>query len=230
MEKTNLLLDGTSKRVYATDNPGLLIQEFKDDQAAHGGQKKTVIPGKGAANNKISAKLFEVLESKGVSTHFVKTAGESEMLVKKLDMIPIEVTIRNIVAGGMSRLLGIEEGRALKEPVLEFHYKNDALCDPLINEYHIKALELAKEKELDVIRKRSFEVNNIMKIFFNERGLDLVDFKIEFGRIKGKLIVGDELSMDTARVWEKRTGRRLDKEGALETYNEMLAIVLGSKQ
>jgi len=236
MKKLNQLYEGKAKKVFATDNPDLLIQEFKDDATAFDATKRGTIHKKGVINNKISARLFELLSSKGVETHFVKLLSDTEMLVKKLEIIPVEVTIRNIVAGGMSRLLGIEEGLVLKEPVLEYHYKNDALHDPLINDYHIRALAIATDAELDVVRNRSFEINNILKFFFGERKLDLVDFKLEFGRHKGKVILGDEISPDTCRFWEKGTGRKMDKDrfrrdlGQIEeTYEEMLNIVLNNK-
>jgi len=236
MKKLSMLYEGKAKKIFATDNPDHVIQEFKDDATAFDATKKGVIRGKGVVNNTISAKLFTHLESKGVSTHFIKQLNDTEMLVKKLDIVPIEVTIRNIVAGGMSKMLGIEEGKVLKEPVLEYHYKNDALHDPLMNEYHIRALDLVKDKELDTIRKRSFEINNILKLFFNERNLDLVDFKLEFGLHKGKILLGDEISPDTCRFWEKGTGRKMDKDrfrrdlgNIEETYEEMLKIVVGEK-
>lgn len=236
MEKKNMIYEGKAKKLFATDNPDLVIQEFKDDATAFDATKRGTIIGKGVVNNRISAKLFELLESKGVNTHFVKLLNDRDMLVKKLSIIPVEVTIRNIVAGGMSKLLGLEEGIVLKEPVLEYHYKNDALHDPLINDYHIRALDIAKDKELDIIRKKSFEINNILKIYFNERNLDLVDFKLEFGRHKQKVLLGDEISPDTCRFWEKGTKRKMDKDrfrrdlgNVEETYQEMLKIVLGSK-
>jgi len=236
MKKIEMVYEGKAKKIYTTDDPDLVVQEFKDDATAFDATKRGTIVGKGIVNNKISACLFELLESKGIATHFVKLLSDKEMLVKRLKIIPIEVTIRNIVAGGMSRLLGIEEGTGLRCPVLEYHYKEDKLHDPLINEYHIKALDLAKENELDTIRDRSFEINNILKRFFLDRGLDLVDFKLEFGRHKDKVLLGDEISPDTCRFWEKGTRRKMDKDrfrrdlGSVEeTYKEMLDIVVGKK-
>lgn len=234
MEKGKQIYEGKAKKVYETDEPDFLIQEFKDDATAFDATKRGTIKNKGVVNNKISAKLFGLLESKGVETHFIRLLSDREMLVRKLEIIPVEVTVRNIVAGGMSKLLGVEEGRVLKEPVLEYHYKNDALHDPLINDYHIRALELATDKELESIKIRSFEVNNILKHFFNEKNLDLVDLKLEFGRHKGKMLLGDEISPDTCRFWEKETGRKMDKDrfrrdmgNIEETYEEMLRIVCG---
>jgi len=233
MKKLEMLYEGKAKKIFATDKPDLVIQEFKDDATAFDATKRGVIKGKGPVNNKISVVLFQLLESKGVKTHFVKVLSDTEMLVKKLSIIPIEVTIRNIVAGGMSKLLGIEEGRVLKEPVLEYHYKSDELHDPLINDYHIKTLDIVKEKDLETIKKKSFEINNVLKHFFGEHNLDLVDFKLEFGHHKGKVLLGDEISPDTCRFWEKGTGRKMDKDrfrrdmGKVEeTYQEMLKIVL----
>lgn len=237
MKKLNMIYEGKAKKLYETEKPEFLIQEFKDDATAFDATKRGVIRNKGVVNNHISAKLFELLESKGVETHFVRLLNDRDMLVRNLKIIPVEVTIRNIVAGGMSKCLGIEEGLILKEPVLEYHYKNDALHDPLMNDYHIKALDIADDRELETIRKRSFEVNNILKHFFSEKNLDLVDFKLEFGRHKGKVLLGDEISPDTCRFWEKGTKRKMDKDrfrrdlGKIEeTYQEMFKIVVGSKE
>ena len=163
-----MIYEGKAKKLYRTEDPDLLIQEFKDDATAFDATKRGTIRNKGVVNNKISAKLFELLESKGVETHFVRLLSDREMLVKSLEIIPVEVTIRNVVAGGMSKLLDIEEGKVLKEPVLEYHYKKDELHDPLFNDYHIKALGFAQDKELENIRKRSFEINNKVMNFFSK--------------------------------------------------------------
>lgn len=233
MKKGKLLYEGKAKRVYETDEPGLLIQEFKDDATAFDATKRGTIEDKGICNNKISAHLFQLLDSRGVPTHFVELLNEREMLVKRLEIVPVEVTIRNIVAGGMARMLGLEEGRELKMPVLEYHYKSDALHDPLINRYHILALELAQEEEMKAIDRYTFEVNNILLEFFNRRALKLVDFKLEFGRHKGKILLGDEISPDTCRLWDKSTNKKLDKDrfrrdlGDIEgAYQEVLKRVL----
>lgn len=232
MKKGRLIYEGKAKRLYETQNPDLLIQEFKDDATAFDATKRGIIQGKGIVNNKVSARLFSLLSQKGVENHFEELISEREMLIKKLDIIPVEVTIRNIVAGGMARLLGLEEGIVLKEPVLEYHYKNDSLHDPLINDYHIKALGLADSEELNFLKEKSFEVNNILKKFFDERNLDLVDFKLEFGRYKGKILLGDEISPDTCRFWEKKTKYKLDKDrfrrdlgNVEEAYQEILKRV-----
>ncbi len=232
MEKVKLLYEGKAKKVYSTEDSDLLIQEFKDDATAFNAKKKGTISQKGIVNNKVSSVLFELLESKGVKTHFVKQISERDMLIKKLEIIPVEVTIRNVVAGGMAKLLGLEEGIELKEPVLEYHYKNDSLDDPLINEYHIKALDIATDKELDFIKKRSFEINQVLIGYFNSKGIRLVDFKLEFGRHKGKVLLGDEISPDTCRFWDMDTNKKLDKDrfrrdlgDVEEAYEEILRRV-----
>ncbi len=229
MQKKKQIYEGKAKKVYETDNPDLLIQEFKDDATAFDATKRGTIKSKGIINNKISKILFELLESKGIETHFVKQLDERQMLMKRVEIIPLEVTIRNTVAGGMAKRLGIEEGLKLDEPVLEYHYKDDSLHDPLINDYHAKALKLVTDEELDFIKKKSFEINNILKAFFDHRNLDLIDFKLEFGRHKGKVLLADEISPDTCRFWDKKTREKLDKDrfrrdlgGIEEAYQEVL--------
>ena len=229
MEKRKLIYEGKAKKVYETDNADLLIQEFKDDATAFDATKRGTIVNKGVINNRISKILFELLESKGIETHFVKQLDDRNMLMKRVEIIPLEVTIRNVVAGGMAKLLEIEEGTVLDEPVLEYHYKEDKLHDPLINEYHAKALKLATDEELDFIARRSFEINNILKAFFDHKNLDLIDFKLEFGRHKGKILLADEISPDTCRFWDKETRKKLDKDrfrrdlGSVEdAYEEVL--------
>jgi len=229
MKKTKQVYEGKAKKVFETDNPDLFIQEFKDDATAFDATKRGTILQKGVVNNKISSILFELLESKGIETHFVKQIDERNMLIKRVKIIPLEVTIRNITAGGMSKALGIEEGIVLKEPILEYHYKEDKLHDPLINEYHAKALDIATDEDMDFIKKRSFEINNILKSFFEHKNLDLVDFKLEFGKHKGKLLLADEISPDTCRLWDKTTRKKLDKDrfrrdlgGVEDAYQEVL--------
>ena len=232
MNKGEMIYEGKAKKVYKTGDPNLLIQEFKDDATAFDATKRGTIKEKGIVNNRISEILFELLESKEVATHFVKKLSEREMLIKKLKIIPIEVTIRNIVAGGMAKALGLEEGMPLKEAVLEYHYKEDKLHDPLINEYHIRAIGVASSADLDFIRQTSFEINNILKEFFDKKNLCLVDFKLEFGRHKNKILLGDEISPDTCRLWDKTTKEKLDKDrfrrdlGKIEeAYQEVLRRV-----
>ncbi|MBI3319657.1 MAG: phosphoribosylaminoimidazolesuccinocarboxamide synthase [Candidatus Omnitrophica bacterium] len=229
------LYEGKAKILYATEDPSTVIQYFKDDATAFNAQKRGTILGKGAVNNQISCRLFELLEQAGVPTHFIKSVSDREMLVKRLEIIPLEVTIRNIVAGGMSRLLGIEEGLVLQRPVFEWHYKSDALGDPLINDDHILALELAGAEELETVRQLSYRVNDTLKAHFAGRGIDLVDFKLEFGRFQGQILLGDEISPDTCRFWERGTRKKLDKDrfrrdlGDVEAaYQEMLRRVVGS--
>ncbi len=227
------LYEGKAKILYATSNLDEVIQYFKDDATAFNAQKKGTIVDKGVVNNKISCALFTMLEKEGVPTHFVRQLSDREMLVKKLEIVPLEVTMRNITAGGMCRMLGIEEGIVLKKPVFEWHYKSDALGDPLINDDHILAMQFATTAELDQIRKQSEKINGILLAYFKKRKIDLVDFKLEFGRHKGKILLGDEISPDTCRFWEEGTKRKLDKDrfrrdmGDVESaYQEMLRRVL----
>jgi len=229
MKKGKKIYEGKAKILYETEKPDLVLQEFKDDATAFDATKRGTIKEKGVINNEISCALFKLLESKGIPTHFVEKINDREMLVKRLDIIMVEVTIRNISAGGLSKLLGIEEGIVLKSPILEYHYKNDGLHDPLINDYHIEMLDLATPKEMKKIKDYSFSINEILKDFFGKAGLKLVDFKLEFGRHKGKLLLGDEISPDTCRLWDKKTNEKLDKDrfrrdlGKIEeAYQEVL--------
>ena len=233
MEKLKQIYEGKAKKLFDTKDPDLVIQEFKDDATAFDATKRGTIVNKGVINNKLSEKIFGLLEQKGIPTHFVKRLNDRDMLVKRVKIVPIEVTMRNIVAGGMSRLLGIEEGIILKEPVLEYHFKEDKLHDPLINEYHVKALGIATDKELEAIDKYSFKVNDELKKFFDSKGLILVDFKLEFGRYKGQIILADEVSPDTCRLWDKTTKEKLDKDrfrrdmgNVEEAYQEVLRRVM----
>ncbi|MBU0605957.1 MAG: phosphoribosylaminoimidazolesuccinocarboxamide synthase [Candidatus Omnitrophica bacterium] len=233
MEKLKQIYEGKAKKLFETEDPDLLIQEFKDDATAFDATKRGTIMNKGVINNKLSEKIFGLLEEKGVPTHFVKRLNDRDMLVKKVKIVPIEVTMRNIVAGGMSKLLGLDEGIILKEPVLEYHFKEDKLHDPLINEYHVRALGIATDKELEAIDKYSFKVNDELKKFFDSKGLILVDFKLEFGRYKGKVILADEVSPDTCRLWDKTTKEKLDKDrfrrdmgNVEEAYQEVLRRVM----
>lgn len=234
MEKRKLIYEGKAKKVYETDDPDLFLQEFKDDATAFDATKRGTIIGKGVVNNRISATLFKLLESKKVPTHFIKLTSDRDMLIKKVEIVPVEVTIRNIVAGGMAKLLELDEGIELKEPVLEYHYKKDSLHDPLINEYHIAALGIATKKEMETIAKYSFKINDILKGYFSGKKLILVDFKLEFGRFHGKIILADEISPDTCRLWDSLTKEKLDKDrfrrdlgGVEEAYQEVLKRVIG---
>jgi len=218
VKKRALLYQGKAKKLFETEDPERVILEFT---------------ARSAANSQVSAKLFRVLESKGVATHFEQLLSDREMLVKRLAMIPVQVTIRNRVAGGMTKLFGLEEGAGLSCPVYELHYKSDALGNPLINEHHLLGLKIATEEELKVIRERSLQVNNILRHFFEERELELIDFTLEFGRARGKIILGDELSLESCRLWEIGTGKKLDRDqlqlGLSDgevTYQEVLERVL----
>ena len=232
MKKGNKLYEGKAKIIYATDNPDLIIQYFKDDATAFNAAKKGTIADKGVMNNKISTKIFEFLTAKGVPTHFEKNLSDREMLVKKVEIVPLEVIVRNRAAGSLCRLLGLKEGTALASTVLEFCYKCDALGDPLINESHILALKLATAEEVETIRKYTLMINELLSKFFANLGLELIDFKLEFGRCKGKIILADEISPDTCRLWEIGTGKKLDKDrfrhdlGDIEeAYQEVLSRV-----
>ena len=233
MNRGEKFYEGKAKILYATEDPRLIIQYFKDDATAFNAKKRGTIVNKGVCNNQIAAHLFQLLEQEGVPTHFVERLSDREMLVKRLEIIPLEVTMRNIVAGGMAKLLGLDEGRVLKQPVFEWHYKSDALNDPLINDDHIFALGVATAEELEEMRRQSQRINEILKSYFAQRQIDLVDFKLEFGRSEGKLLLGDEISPDTCRFWEQGTRKKLDKDrfrrdlGDVEAaYQEMVRRVV----
>jgi len=212
MKKLEKIYEGKAKILYTTKRPNVLIQYFKDDATAFDATKRGTITEKGVYNNKISVILFNLLKANGIPHHFIRLLNDREMLVKKVEIVPVEVTVSNIVAGCMSRMLGIEEGIKLEKPVFEYHYKKDALHDPLINDDHILALKLATEKELKKIKKYSLKINEILKEFFAKVGITLVDFKLEFGRFKDKIILADEISPDTCRFWDSKTGEKLDKD------------------
>lgn len=232
MEKREKLYEGKAKILYATDNPDLLIQYFKDDATAFNAQKKGTIDQKGVMNNKISSRIFEFLMKEGIPTHFEKVLNDREQLVKRVKILPLEVIIRNVAAGSMCRTLGLEEGRSLASSVIEFCYKEDKLNDPMVNEYHIRALQLATDEEIDQVKQYAFKINELMSEFFKSLGIQLVDFKLEFGRYHGQVILADEISPDTCRLWEIGTGRKLDKDrfrrdlgNIEEAYQEVLRRV-----
>jgi len=212
MQAIKLLYEGKAKKIFETQDPQLRIMEFKDDATAFNGQKKGSIHDKGKINNKVSAALFELLESSGVKTHFVKILNDRNMLVKAVEIIPLEVIVRNIVAGSMAKRFGIEEGKRLHEPVLEFSYKNDELGDPMMNRYHALALGLATREEIDYIEKTSLKVNEILRDFFASKDILLVDFKLEYGRFGDEILLADEISPDTCRFWDAKTMKKLDKD------------------
>lgn len=235
MEKKEMLYEGKAKRVYATDEPEVLLVDYKDDATAFNGLKKGTITGKGAINNRMTNYMMQLLEKEGVPTHFVEELSERETLVKKVSIVPLEVIIRNISAGSFAKRYGVEEGIVFDEPTIEFSYKNDELGDPLINSYHALALGLATKTEIETIKKMAFKVNEVMKVYFKKLNVDLVDFKLEFGRLSDSTIVlADEISPDTCRFWDSDTHEKLDKDrfrrdlGNVEdAYIEMMNRVFG---
>jgi len=229
MNKLEMLYEGKAKKVFKTENPDIYIIEYKDDATAFNALKKGTIVGKGVVNNKMSAIIFELLKNEGIPTHFVKLLSDTEQEVKAVKIVPLEVIIRNVAAGSFSKRLGVEEGSALKNVIFEICYKNDEYGDPLINDYHATALGLATSEELEIMKKYSFKINDILIKFFSERGMRLIDFKIEFGRYNGCIVLADEISPDTCRLWEIGTDRKMDKDrfrrdlgNIEETYKEVL--------
>ena len=212
MQKGEQLYEGKAKKVFLTEDPDALIVSYKDDATAFNGLKKGTITGKGAINNRMSNYLFRVIEREGVPTHYVQEISDRETVVRKVEIVPLEVIIRNVAAGSFSKRLGVSEGTELAEPTIEFSYKNDELEDPLINSYFAKALKLATQDEIEIIKKYAFMVNDILRVEFLKAGLRLIDFKIEFGRFHGKIILADEISPDTCRLWDAKTGEKLDKD------------------
>ncbi|TEB04640.1 Phosphoribosylaminoimidazole-succinocarboxamide synthase [Pelotomaculum schinkii] len=206
------LYEGKAKRVYRTDDPDLYLVEYKDDATAFNGAKKGTIQNKGVLNNQISGVFFRMLEERGIPTHFVELVSDREMLVKTLEIVPVEVVVRNIAAGSLAKRLGLAEGTVLSSPVLEYYYKSDELGDPMINDYHIRALGLASPEQMERIRDIALAVNSIMLEYLADKNIDLVDFKLEFGIHKGAVILGDEISPDTCRFWDKHTREKLDKD------------------
>jgi len=210
--KLEQLYEGKAKKVYRTDDPALYWVEYKDDATAFNGLKKGSIQDKGYYNNQISARLFTYLKEQGVDNHFVELKGEREQLVQAVEIIPIEVIARNIAAGSLAERLGLAEGTSLKRPILEFCYKSDELGDPMINQYHIFAIDLCSPEELKVIEEISWRVNELLQDRLDQAGLILVDFKLEFGRHQGRVLLADEISPDTCRLWDKKTREKLDKD------------------
>ena len=230
MEKREQIYEGKAKKVYLTDDPALVIVDYKDDATAFNGLKKGTITGKGVINNKMSNLLMQKLEEAGIPTHFVEELSDRETLVKKVDIVPLEVIILNIAAGSFSKNYGVKEGTPFENPTIEFSYKNDDLGDPLINDYHALALKLATEDEIELIKKYAFAVNDYMKAYWKERGVILVDFKLEFGKTAdGTIVLADEISPDTCRFWDAKTMEKLDKDrfrrdmgGVEDAYNEIM--------
>lgn len=213
MEKTVQLYEGKAKKVYATTDENFVIVDYKDDATAFNGLKKGTIAGKGVINNRVTNYLMQLLEKEGVPTHFVKELSDRETVVKKVSIVPLEVIIRNISAGSFAKRYGVEEGIVFDEPTIEFSYKNDDLGDPLINSYHALALKLATKEEIETIKTLAFKVNEVLKKYFLGLGIELVDFKLEFGRTHdGKIVLADEISPDTCRFWDSKTHEKLDKD------------------
>jgi phosphoribosylaminoimidazole-succinocarboxamide synthase len=235
MKKLEQVYEGKAKKVFATDNPELFIVDYKDDATAFNGEKKGTIVGKGVINNRVTNHLMKLLESKGITTQIVKELSEREKIIKKVTIVPIEVIVRNIAAGSLSKRLGLAEGTKLATTVLEYCYKDDALGDPMINDYHIAAMKLATPSELEKISSYSFKVNTILAEYLKDLGIELIDFKLEFGRLKdGTIVLADEISPDTCRFWDSKTGEKLDKDrfrrdlgGVEDAYKEILKRLLG---
>ncbi len=228
MEKKDLLYEGKAKKVFTTDDPDIVIVSYKDDATAQDGLKKGTIVGKGAINNRMSNHIFKLLEKDGIPTDYVEELTDNETAVKRVEIVPLETIVRNISAGSFAKKMGMEEGIVLKRPTLEFSYKSDALHDPFINDYYALALDIANEEEIETISDYAFRINDILKEYFDSLGIILVDFKIEFGRYMGGIILADEISPDTCRLWDKETREKLDKDrfrrdlGNVEdAYNEV---------
>ena len=234
MQKLEQIYEGKAKKVYATDDPELVIVDYKDDATALDGLKKGTIVGKGVINNQMTNRLMAKMEKAGIPTHFVQELSERETLVKKVSIVPLEVIIRNISAGHFASRYGVEEGIVFDQPTIEFSYKNDDLHDPLLNEYHALALKLATREEIDLIKKYSFAVNEVLKAFWAECGVTLVDFKLEFGKTSdGTIVLADEISPDTCRLWDSKTHEKLDKDrfrrdmgGVEDAYAEIMKRLL----
>lgn len=233
-EKKEQLYEGKAKKVFATGDPEVVIVSYKDDATAFNGLKKGTITGKGAINNRMTNNLMRRLEAQGVPTHYVEELSDRETAVKKVSIVPLEVIIRNISAGSFAKRYGVEEGIVFDQPTIEFSYKNDDLGDPLINRYHALALKLATAQEIDTIEKYAFAVNDVLKAFWSECGVTLVDFKLEFGRLSdGTIVLADEISPDTCRLWDSKTHEKLDKDrfrrdlgGVEDAYAEIMNRLL----
>ena len=235
MTKLEQIYEGKAKKVYATDDPELVLVSYKDDATAFNGEKRGTIVGKGAINNRVTNYLMQMLEKEGVPTHFVEELNDRDTVVKKVSIVPLEVIVRNISAGSFAKRFGVEEGIVFEEPTIEFSYKNDALGDPLMNAYHAVALKLATWAEIDTIKSMAFKVNEVLKAFFKNVNVDLVDFKLEFGKTSdGSIVLADEISPDTCRFWDSTTHEKLDKDrfrrdlgGVEDAYSEMMRRIMG---
>ena len=234
MKKLEQLYEGKAKKVFKTDDADHYLVEYKDDATAFNGEKRGSIHDKGIVNNKMSALLFKMLEEKGIPTHFEELLNDREQYVKAVQILPLEVIVRNVAAGSLAKRLGLEEGVVMKKTVLEFCYKNDELGDPMINDYHIFAMEYATPEQVEEIKEMSLKINELLIEFFIARGLKLIDFKLEFGLFKGQVILADEISPDTCRLWDAETNAKMDKDrfrrdlgNVEETYQEVLSRIQG---
>ena len=229
MEIGKQLYEGKAKKVFATDDPKVVLVDYKDDATAFNGLKKGQIAGKGVINNRMSNMMFRMLEKKGIETHYIEEVDDRRTLVKKVEIVPLEVIVRNVAAGSFSKRYGVPEGTPLKCTGFEFSYKNDDLGDPMINAFYALALGLATKEEIETIRAMAFKVNDVLKEYFAHLGIDLIDFKLEFGRYDGRIVLADEISPDTCRFWDHATGEKLDKDrfrrdmgGVEDAYKEMM--------
>ena len=234
MKKLEQIYEGKAKKVYATDDPKIVIVDYKDDATAFNGLKKGTITGKGVVNNKVSNHFFRLLEQQGIPTHYVEQLSDRETAVRRVEILPVEVIVRNRAAGSFSKRMGVAEGTTLACPILEYSYKNDELGDPFINSYYIRALNIATDDEMEQVKIYSFQINDILKAYLDELGIELIDFKLEFGRFDGKVILADEISPDTCRFWDKATGKKLDKDrfrrdlgDVEEAYHEIIRRLMG---
>ena len=234
MIKQQQIYEGKAKKVYATDDPKIVIVDYKDDATAFNGLKKGTIAGKGVVNNKVSNHFFRLLEKQGIPTHYIEQLSDRETAVRRVEILPVEVIVRNRAAGSFSKRMGVAEGTTLACPILEYSYKNDELGDPFINSYYIRALNIATDDEMEQVKTYSFRINDILKAYLDELGIELIDFKLEFGRFDGKVILADEISPDTCRFWDKATGKKLDKDrfrrdlgDVEEAYLEIIRRLMG---
>lgn len=234
MKKLEQIYEGKAKKVFATDDPKIVIVDYKDDATAFNGLKKGTITGKGVVNNKVSNHFFRLLEQNGIPTHYVEQLSDRETAVRRVEILPVEVIVRNRAAGSFSKRMGIPEGTGLACAILEYSYKNDALGDPFINSYYIRALNLATDAEMEQVKDYSFRINDILRAYLSKLGIELIDFKLEFGRSDGRVILADEISPDTCRFWDQATGKKLDKDrfrqdlGEVEeAYREIILRLMG---
>ena len=234
MQKLEQIYEGKAKKVFKTDDPNLVIVDYKDDATALDGLKKGTIVGKGVVNNLVSNHLFRMLEKNGIETHLVEQINERDSVVRRVSIVPVEVIVRNIAAGSLSKRLGLPEGTKLKSTVLEYCYKNDDLGDPMINDYHIAAMGIATKEEMETIASMALRINELLTAYLKDLGIELIDFKLEFGRFEGRIVLADEISPDTCRFWDSKTGEKLDKDrfrrdlgDVEEAYQEILRRLMG---